>query len=97
MRAATRRSCSTATRTITPSISSCARSSTTRCAAQDIDTTLLAAASLDWAADHNRALLWPLTVDLLAKVYPQYRDWGLTITLPWQRTFETQLDVRLGS
>jgi len=64
---------------------------------QGIDTTLLAAGSLDWAADHNRALLWPLTVDLLTKIYPQYRDWGLTITLPWERTFETQLDVRLGS
>jgi hypothetical protein len=64
---------------------------------QGVDTTLLATASLDWAADHNRALLWPLTIDLLAKIYPEYHDWGLTITLPWERTFETQLDVRLGS
>ena len=43
----------------------------------------------------NRAELWPRTVELLATIYPQYRDAGLTITLPWDRTFETQLDVRL--
>jgi hypothetical protein len=43
----------------------------------------------------NRAALWPYALDLLAKIYPQYRDAGLTITLPWDRTFETQLDVRL--
>jgi hypothetical protein len=40
-------------------------------------------------------MLWPYALDLLAKIYPQYRDAGLTITLPWERTFEAQLDVRL--
>jgi hypothetical protein len=44
----------------------------------------------------NRADLWPRTLALLAAIYPQYRDGGLTITLPWDRTFETELDVRLG-
>ena len=43
----------------------------------------------------NRRLLWPYAVDLLARIYPEYRDAGLTITLPWRRTFETEIDVRL--
>ena len=43
----------------------------------------------------NRHLLWPYAVDLLARIYPQYRDGGLTITLPWRRTFETEIEVRL--
>jgi hypothetical protein len=43
----------------------------------------------------NRADLWPRSLALLAAIYPQYADGGLTITLPWDRTFETELDVRL--
>ena len=39
--------------------------------------------------------LWPHALDLLRSIYPAYRDMGLTITLPWDRTFETELDVRL--
>lgn len=46
-------------------------------------------------ASRNRADLWPRALDLLQAIYPQYRDAGLTITLPWDRTFETELDVRL--
>jgi hypothetical protein len=46
-------------------------------------------------AAQNRALLWPQALDLLARIEPQFDDGGLTITLPWDRTFETQLDVRL--
>ncbi len=46
--------------------------------------------------DHlNRALLWREAVLLKNEIYPQYKDRGLTITLPWDRTFETQIDVRL--
>ena len=46
--------------------------------------------------DHrNRSLLWREAVELKNEIYPQYRDRGLTITLPWDRTFETQIDVRL--
>jgi len=37
----------------------------------------------------NRADLWPRSLALLAQIYPQYADGGLTITLPWDRTFET--------
>jgi len=45
----------------------------------------------------NRADLWPRSLALLAQIYPQYADGGLTITLPWDRTFETELDVRLSA
>jgi hypothetical protein len=48
-------------------------------------------------ASRNRALLWPHAVDLLNSIFPGYRDGGLTITLPWDRTFETEIDVRLLS
>jgi hypothetical protein len=48
------------------------------------------------AASENRALLWPRAVGLLDAIFPNYRDGGLTITLPWDRTFETEIDVRLG-
>jgi len=48
------------------------------------------------AASENRALLWREGLDLLARIEPQFRDAGFTITLPWDRTFETELDVRLA-
>jgi hypothetical protein len=64
--------------------------------ARGIDTTLLSPEIAREASDRNRALLWPYALELLAEIYPQYRDAGLTITLPWQRTFETQIDVRLA-
>jgi hypothetical protein len=63
--------------------------------ARGIDTTLLVPEIAREAAHDNRALLWPLALDLLAAIYPQYRDAGLTITLPWDRTFETEIDVLL--
>ena len=47
-------------------------------------------------ASANRALLWREGLDLLARIEPQFRDAGFTITLPWDRTFETELDVRLA-
>jgi len=46
-------------------------------------------------ASENRALLWPEGLALLARIEPQFRDAGFTITLPWDRTFEAELDVRL--
>ncbi len=45
----------------------------------------------------NRADLWPRALALLAAIYPHHADAGLTITLPWDRTFETELDVRLAA
>jgi len=62
-----------------------------------IDTTLLLPEVAREAAHDNRANLWPQALDLLAKIYPQYRDGGLTITLPWDRTFEARIDVHLGA
>jgi hypothetical protein len=48
------------------------------------------------ATAEDDALLRPLAVDLLAKIAPAYRIRDLRITLPWNRTFETRLDVRLS-
>jgi hypothetical protein len=64
--------------------------------AQGIDTSLLLRPVAAEAGSENRAALWPYALELLKEIYPQYADRGLTITLPWQRTFETQIDVRLG-
>lgn len=64
--------------------------------AQKVATTYLLPGDALRVGDANRALLWPHAVDLLSAVFPDYRDEGLTITLPWDRTFETYLDVRLG-
>ena len=60
------------------------------------DHTYLLPQTAQLTSSQNRALLWPAALDLLAKIDAQYRDAGLTITLPWNRTFETQLDVRLS-
>ncbi len=61
-----------------------------------IDTTLLLPAEASGASHDNRAALWPYALRLLNDVFPAYRDAGLTITLPWNRTFETQIDVRMN-
>ncbi|MBC5809599.1 MAG: DUF4127 family protein, partial [Candidatus Eremiobacteraeota bacterium] len=63
---------------------------------KDVDTTLLLPGVAGPANSQNRSLLWQHALDLLAKIFPEYRDRGLTITLPWDRTFETEIDVRLG-
>jgi len=63
--------------------------------ARGVDTDLLVPPLAEETAAENRALLWPHAVDLLERIFPQYRDGGLTITLPWDRTFETEIDVRL--
>ncbi len=60
------------------------------------DHTYLLPIIAEQASWQNRADLWPRSLALLAELYPQYHDAGLTITLPWDRTFETELDVRLG-
>jgi hypothetical protein len=60
------------------------------------DTSLLLPEVAQEASSQNRAQLWPLALDLARQLFPEYRDGGLTITLPWDRTFETELDVRLA-
>ena len=59
------------------------------------DHTLLLAPAAQQAAAENDALLRPLALDLLTKIAPAERIAQLAITLPWNRTFETRLDVRL--
>lgn len=60
------------------------------------DHTLLLPDVAQRVASQNRAALWREGLDLLGRVEPQFRDAGFTITLPWDRTFETELDVRLA-
>jgi hypothetical protein len=48
------------------------------------------------AASENRAKLWRDGLDLMGRIEPQFRDAGFTITLPWDRTFETELDLRMA-
>jgi hypothetical protein len=59
------------------------------------DHTYLLPDAASYAASQNRSELWPRALELLRSIYPLYRDMGLTVTLPWDRTFETELDVRL--
>jgi hypothetical protein len=60
------------------------------------DHTYLLPAVAGATADDNRSLLWRDGLALLAQIEPQFRDAGFTVTLPWNRTFETKLDVRLA-
>ena len=65
-------------------------------AAQGVtDHTLLLPPFAQQTDAENEALLRPLALDLLAQIAPGYRVANLTIALPWNRTFETRLDVRL--
>jgi hypothetical protein len=65
--------------------------------ARGIDTTLLLPDIAVKASHDDRAALWPYALDLLGRIFPDERDDGMTITLPWDRTFETKIDVRLGT
>jgi hypothetical protein len=58
------------------------------------DHTYLVPAVAAITARENDTLLWPYALALLHDVFPDYGDCALTITLPWDRTFETQIDVR---
>ncbi|HTW83282.1 MAG TPA: DUF4127 family protein [Candidatus Sulfotelmatobacter sp.] len=59
------------------------------------DHTYLLPGTAGATADENRTLLWRDGLALLHQIEPQFRDAGFTITLPWDRTFETELDLRL--
>ncbi len=47
-------------------------------------------------AERNRALLWSDAQTLLHRLYPDLHIAAMHIGLPWDRTFETELDVRLA-
>ncbi|HEY9084401.1 MAG TPA: DUF4127 family protein [Candidatus Tyrphobacter sp.] len=47
-------------------------------------------------AAENRALLWNAAQTILAQLYPNYHIAAMQITLPWDRTFETQIEVSLA-
>lgn len=47
-------------------------------------------------AERNRSLLWSQAQMTLGQLYPGLHIAAMQITLPWNRTFETGLDVRLA-
>lgn len=47
-------------------------------------------------ADLNRSLLWNRAAALLPQLYPGYHIAAMRITLPWNRTFETEIDASLA-
>jgi hypothetical protein len=47
-------------------------------------------------AERNRALLWYQAQAMLAQLYPGMHVAAMTIALPWDRTFETSLEVRIA-
>ena len=66
-------------------------------AAQGVtDHTLLAPDIAAATAQRNRELLWYEAQATLAQLYPQLHIAAMLITLPWDRTFDTQIDVRLA-
>jgi Protein of unknown function (DUF4127) len=66
-------------------------------AAQGVtDHTLLAPDVAAATAERDRELLWYEAQETLTKLYPQLHIAAMSITLPWDRTFETQIDVRLA-
>lgn len=48
------------------------------------------------AADRNNALLWNEAAAVLSLLYPQYHIAAIRITLPWDRTFETEVEAALA-
>ncbi|HEY8298200.1 MAG TPA: DUF4127 family protein [Candidatus Baltobacteraceae bacterium] len=46
--------------------------------------------------ERNNAELWNRAVDILGQIYPGYHIADMRITLPWDRTFETEIEVRLA-
>jgi len=47
-------------------------------------------------SQRNNAQLWNAAADLLRELYPQYHIAAIRITLPWARTFETEIDAALA-
>ncbi len=60
------------------------------------DHTLLVPPIAEQASQRNRALLWTRAQSTLAQLYPGLHIAAMTIDLPWDRTFETGLNVELA-
>jgi hypothetical protein len=60
------------------------------------DHTLLTPAGAAIVASRNRALLWNRAVTILEQLDPEYHIAAIDISLPWRRTFETEVDVGLA-
>ena len=66
-------------------------------AAQGVtDHSILAPAVAAVTADRNRALLWYEAQTTLAQLYPELHIAAMSIAMPWDRTFDTDIDVRLA-
>ncbi len=60
------------------------------------DRTLLAPEPAATIAQRNQALLWEYAEQILAQLDPGYHIAAMSIALPWNRTFETAIDVGLA-
>jgi hypothetical protein len=60
------------------------------------DHTLLAPDVAAEASARTRALLWSQAQATLEALYPDLHIAAMTIELPWDRTFEVAIDVRLA-
>jgi hypothetical protein len=60
------------------------------------DHTLLTPEVAASIAQRDRALLWGYAITLLGQLDPGYHIAAMSIGLPWNRTFETSIDVGLA-
>lgn len=60
------------------------------------DHTLLAPQTAADSAERDRSLLWYRADEILSQLYPGYHIAALSIGLPWDRTFETSVDVGIA-
>jgi hypothetical protein len=60
------------------------------------DHTYLLAEQAAPIAELNRAVLWNRAAAILKQLYPSYHIAAIQITLPWNRTFETGIEVGLA-
>ena len=61
-----------------------------------VDRSLLSPGVEATLSDRNRALLWNRAETLLAQLDPGYHIAAIKIELPWNRTFETSIDVGIA-
>jgi Protein of unknown function (DUF4127) len=60
------------------------------------DHTLLPAGIAQAIMQRDRALLWNYATEILAQLDPGYHIAAISIALPWNRTFETSIDVGIA-